>query len=138
MSVFNSTDELTQVMRSLWERLRDDPEVAPKLLESRLIVRFRYRDPEGTITIDCSDGRQCKILNGSDLVKPVVEMSMKADVAHDFWMGRMSVPMALLTGKIVSKGPTARALKLLPAIKSAFKIYPEVLKAAGKDELLGV
>jgi hypothetical protein len=85
------------------------------------------------ITIDCSDGKEMKIVGGPGESKPVIEMSMKADVAHEFWMGRVSVPVAILTGKIVSRGPTPKALALLPVIRPAFAVYPDVLRTAGKE-----
>ena len=58
---------------------------------------------------------------------------MKADVAHEFWMGKVNVPMAIMSGKIVSKGPTPKALALLPAIKPAYAMYPQVLQEVGKQ-----
>jgi hypothetical protein len=59
-------------------------------------------------------------------------MSMTADVAHEFWLGKISVPMAILTGKMVAKGPVNKALALLPSIKPAFKIYPDIYRSTGK------
>ncbi|MGH7867636.1 MAG: hypothetical protein ACREP9_08415, partial [Candidatus Dormibacteraceae bacterium] len=88
--------------------------MSEQLLDSRLIVQFRYRDPEGVLTIDASDGQEMKIKWGPIDEKPVIEMSMKADIAHEFWMRRISVPVAIITGKMVSKGPTPKALALLP------------------------
>ena len=82
MAVFANTGELISVMTTLWERIKLDPDMSEKLLRSQLIVQFRYRDPEGLITIDCSDGRNFKIIAGSTLVKPIIEMSMKSDIAH--------------------------------------------------------
>ena len=136
MTVFANSEELVRVMNALWGRIKADPEMSARLVESKLCVQFRYRNPEGVFTIDCTDGKQMLIYDTANGFKPTIEMSMKADVAHEFWMGRISVPVALLTGKIVSRGPTAQALKLLPAIKPAFALYPEVLKEAGKETLL--
>lgn len=131
MPVFANSEELTRVMTAIWERIKAEPGMADKLIGSRLVVQFRYRDPDGLITIDCSDGKEMKVIAGPGERKPVIEMSMKADVAHEFWMGRVSVPVAILTGKIVSRGPTPKALALLPVIRPAFAMYPEVLKTAG-------
>lgn len=136
MSVFSSTDELQQVMQELWNEIRVSPEMAEKLIASRLIVQFRYREPEGLMTIDCSDGEEMKIIAGHTDVKPHIEMSMKADIAHDFWLGKVNVPMALMMGKIVSRGPTPKALALLPVIKPAYQIYPRVLDSRGKSTQL--
>lgn len=136
MSVFSSTDELHQVMAELWQEIRNNSEMSEKLIASRLVVQFRYREPEGLMTIDCSDGREMKIFVGHTEIKPLIEMSMKADIAHDFWLGKVNVPMALMMGKIVSKGPTPKALALLPVIKPAYQIYPKVLEDRGKNTQL--
>jgi len=136
MSVFSSTDELQLVMQDLWTQIKSTPEMCEKLVASRLIVQFRYREPEGLMTIDCSDGVDMVIHVGQTDIKPHIEMSMKADIAHEFWLGKVNVPMALMMGKIVSKGPTPKALALLPVIKPAYQIYPKVLELRGKNTQL--
>jgi hypothetical protein len=132
MAFFTNTDELNHVMDILWNKIKADDGMSKRLLESKLIVQFKYRDPDGLLTIDCSNGSDMKIIIGSTVLKPVVEMSMKADVAHEFWSGKVNVPLAIMSGKIVSKGPTPKALALLPVIKPAYAMYPQVLEEAGK------
>jgi len=136
MAVFSSAEEMWQVMSTLWERIKADPEMSGSLLKSKLIVQFRYRDPEWVLTIDSNDGEDMKIINGSGKNKAVVVMSMKADVAHEFWLGRVNVPLAILTGKIASQGPTPKALALLPVIRQAFPIYAQILEETGKKALV--
>ena len=105
-------------------------------LRSKLVVQFRYRDPDGVLTVDTSDGRDMKVIWGHAERNPVIEMSMKADVAHEFWLGRVSVPVAILTGRMVSRGPTPKALALLPVIRPAFEIYPLVWQELGMGSLI--
>lgn len=136
MAVFASSDELTDVLVKLWDKIKTDPTMVKQLTDTKLIVQFKYRDPDGLLTIDCSDGQELKVITGPTKLKPIIEMSMKADIAHEFWMGRVNVPMAVMSGKIASKGPTPKALAILPAIKPAFKMYPEILKESGKEHLL--
>ncbi|MBS2000327.1 MAG: hypothetical protein U0103_18440 [Candidatus Obscuribacterales bacterium] len=126
MAVYATTEELNAVMHELWTAVANDPAMGPKLLQSKMIAQFHYREPEGRVTVDCSDGTQMKIYLGDCAVKPIVEMFMKSDVAHEFWLGKIGVPVAILTGKIVSKGPVNQALALLPVIKPAFDLYPEI------------
>lgn len=133
MAIFSSTDELQDVMCSLWNEIKSSQEISDKLIASGLIVQFRYREPDGIITIDCGNGKEMNIVVGQTQLKPVVEMSMRADVAHEFWLGKVNVPMALMMGKITAKGPTPKALALLPVIKPAYLLYPRVLKLKGKD-----
>jgi hypothetical protein len=127
MQFFANTDELHEVMNELWARIGRDPDMSQKLLQSKLIVQFQYREPEGRITVDCSDGKEMKVSVGKQQLKPIVEMAMKADVAHDFWLGKVNVPFAIVSGKIMARGPVAKALALLPVIKPAFDIYPNVI-----------
>lgn len=127
MPVFANSDELKHVMSTLWNRIKADPGMSAQLLRSRLIVRFTYREPEGILTIDASDGQEIRIEWGETGKKPVIEMLMKADVAHEFWMGRTSIPVAIITGKMVSRGPTPKALALLPVIRPAFRFYIEIM-----------
>ena len=134
MTVFASTEELNEVMEKLWNRIKADPDMSKKLIQSKLSVRFHYREPEGRLTLDCTDGKEMKITIGDDGVKPAVEMFMKSDVAHEFWLGRVNVPVAILSGKIVSKGPVNKALSLLPVVKPAYAMYPEIFESAKRKK----
>jgi hypothetical protein len=131
MAVYSNTEELHRVMVDLWTAIKNDPAMSKPLLDSRLTVQFHYREPEGRLTVDCSDGQDMKISAGECTKKPNVEMFMKSDVAHEFWLGKVNVPLALIQGKIVSKGPVNKALALLPAIKPAYSLYPRVIKENG-------
>lgn len=132
MPVYRNTEELYRIMTELWKRIGDDPLMSSQLLKSQLIVQFHYREPEGRLTVDCSDGQKLRVHTGESKVKPLVEMFMKSDVAHQFWLGKVNVPVAILTGKIVSKGPVNKALALLPIVKPAFDIYPSLIADSEK------
>ena len=132
MPIFVDTVELYAVMRELWEQIKADPVMSQGLLRSQLIVRFHYLDPDGYITIDGSDGREIKITLGDCDAKPVVEVSMKADVAHAFWSGKENPAVALLSGKMSSRGPVNKALALLPVVKPAFQLYPGIVEKVKK------
>jgi hypothetical protein len=132
MPFYSDTKELNRVMDALWDKIAKDDDISNKLLASKLIVRFNYREPEGRLTVDCSDGKTVNFTTGDTEAKPIVEMFMKADVAHDFWLGKVNVPIAILSGKIVSKGPTPRALALLPVVKPAYAFYPSIYESVKK------
>jgi putative sterol carrier protein len=134
MPVFASSDELNDVMERLWESIKSDPGMSGQLLKSKMCVRFYYREPEGRLTVDCTDGQEMKITTGESDLKPDVEMFMKSDVAHDFWLGKVNVPVAILSGKIVSKGPVNKALSLLPVVKPAYTMYPEIFESAKRKK----
>ncbi len=129
MSAFKDTEELNQVMLALWQAIEMDVDISSQLLQSRISIRFYYREPEGKLSVDCSNGEQMKIYVGDTDLKPTVEMFMKSDFAHDFWLGKVNVPLALISGQIASKGPVNKALALLPVIKPAFAFYPHIYES---------
>ncbi len=128
MSAFKNTEELNRVLLMLWDAIREDEQMSSQLLQSKISISFYYKEPESKLTVDCTDGNEMKIYVGEINFKPVVEMYMKSDLAHDFWLGKVNIPLALISGKIVSKGPVNKALALLPVIKPAFNFYPEIYK----------
>lgn len=133
MSVFADSEELLQIMTKLWQQIKADKLMSEQLVTSKLIVQFRYFEPNAVLTIDCSDGKELKIITGETDIKPTIEMSMKANLAHEFWLGKVNLPLAILTGKITSKGPTPKALALLPVIRPSYNLYPKILIDAGKE-----
>ncbi len=135
MSYFRNTDHLYEVLGALFTRMRDEEAITQKLLEGDLIIRFIYTDPAGQATIDLTKEPITFALGESDL-EPDVQMSQLADTAHLFWLGKVNVPRAIATRKIVARGSVPKALKLLPAVKPAFTIYPEVLRELGYEDLI--
>jgi hypothetical protein len=128
MPAFKDVEELNKVMLALWQAIEADADISARLLLSKISIRFCYREPESNLTIDCSDGQKMKILVSDSERSPIVEMFMKAEFAHDFWLGKVNVPLALISGKIASRGPVNTALALLPVIKPAFAFYPDIYK----------
>lgn len=129
MSVFCDTENLQEVMVSLWEQIKLHPEMAEKLKKTRLTVRFIYNEPDGIITIDGSSGEDLIISAGPSDKVADVEFMMKSDVAHKFWLGKEPIVVSMMQGRVKSKGPVNKALALLPTIKPAFEIYPKVVQA---------
>ena len=135
MSVFRDSDHLYEVLRALFERIQREPAIADRLLEGNLVVRFRFTEPEGVATIDLQRAPISYTLGESDL-EADVEMIQSGDTAHQFWMGRLNVARAIATRKVISRGSVPKALALLPAVKPAFEIYPQVLRELGYAEMI--
>ena len=126
MAVFRDTEHLYEVLGALFDRVRQDPVISHRLLEGNLVVRFRFTDPEGVVTIDLRQAPLSYEFGPSDL-QPDVEMIQSGDTAHQFWLGRLNTARAIATRRVVARGSVPKALALLPAVKPAFDLYPEVL-----------
>jgi putative sterol carrier protein len=75
---------------------------------------------------------------GETEMEPEVVMSMEADTAHRFWLGKVNVTVALARGQIKAKGPVAKILKLVPLTKPIFPRYKAQLEADGRADLVDV
>lgn len=130
MSFFNSSDELKKILGGFFAELVEVESIKVSLLKSAMVIRFVYEQPELSITIDGREG-EIRFLYNAAVPVPDVEMRMKADVAHMFWLGKVNLPMAIARRQIIAKGQIPKVLKLLPVVKPAYKLYPEYLKRNG-------
>lgn len=127
MAFFKDSDELKKILGGFFNVLATDPSIGPKLLNSKLILKFIYREPDASITVDLS-GAAVVITFDDQIKKPIVEMNMKAETAHRFWKGEVNLVIALARREITAKGPIPQILKLLPIIRFAYQLYPQYLK----------
>jgi hypothetical protein len=140
MAVFTDAAEVYACIGGMMEKACTDGEMGPKIQASGLVIRFEYTDPESQITIDTKnpgEGRYFRVLLGPNELEPTVAMSMTADVAHQFWLGKVNLTAALTRGQMKAKGPIQDILKLLPAIKPAYTLYPLHLQETGYGHLAG-
>ncbi len=133
MALFNDSDTFEKMLAGFFKLMADTPVIADKLLASNLIVRFRYSDPDVVIVVDCS-GDKVDVRPGDRETKEVVDMSMSADIAHKFWFGKVNLMAALTRKQMIAKGPIPKILKLLPAIKPSYAMYPKYLEENGYGE----
>lgn len=141
MPVFKSYDELHTLMGKLYDESKCDGRIAPKIKDSNLVIQFRYDDPHAVVTINAAStptqtGAFFDVLWGEVGLKPDVEMSMKADIAHQFWHGKINLMAALARRQIVAKGPIPKILKLLPAVEPMYEMYPRILRELGRADLI--
>ena len=134
---FGDQEQLYEVLDAMLTKATAQDDIAKAFLAGNFVLCFRYKDPEGQLTIDLRKAPITWEFGESEL-KPDLTMIQSADIANLFWLGRLNVARAIATRKVVSRGPVAKALKLLPAVKPVFPIYAEVLKDLGYDHLLPV
>lgn len=136
MPVYKNKKELQDILSRLWAKIFNTAEIVDKLSELSLVVEFRFTDIETRMFIVVGGGRKEVVWDPENPVRADVEMILASDTGHAFWMEDLNVPLALASRKIVAKGSVQKALKLLPALKPAFAIYPQVLSEMGRQDLL--
>ena len=142
MAVFKDYDELHACIGRLYEEVKRDARIAPKIKASQLVIQFRYDEPRAVVTMNAATppsqpGAYFDVVWGDDTgLKPNIEMSMKADLAHQFWLGKVNLIIALSQRQIIAKGPIPKILKLLPAIEPIYEMYPRLLRSIGRSDLV--
>ncbi len=109
--------------------------IQQKLAEIELIVKFVWREPVLTVTLDFTRN-PFKVSINDDSITPTATFTLTADEAHRFWHGKVNLAKALTTKAIVARGPIPKILKLLPVIEPMYRRYPLYLKEKGRDDLV--
>ena len=138
MAVFKDDQEVYQYIGKLFQDLSDDPELSPKFRRADTIVQYRYSNPDSQITVVMKEGEDSRVDFGETDLQPEIVMTMDADTAHKFWLGKVNVTVALARGQMKAKGPVAKILKLVPLVKPVFPKYKQQLADAGREDLVEV
>ena len=136
MAYFKDADEVYAYIGRLFEDLAADDELSPKFRKANTIVQYQYRDPESQITVNLIEDGDGRVDCGSTTMEPEVVMTMDADTAHRFWLGKVNVTVALARGQMKAKGPVAKILKLVPLVKPVFPRYRAMLEQDARQDLL--
>ncbi len=126
MPIFKNTEHLYETLGSFWKFLYDRDDFSGSLKSAGIVIKFEISDPTAVIWVG-PDG----IEFGEQSMKPDVMMRLSGDTCHAYWKKELSLPVALATRKIVSKGNIAKVMKLLPLVKPAYDFYPEFMAKYG-------
>lgn len=132
MAEFESAAQLHDLVTPFLQGLVADPELRPKFVAGNTSFQVQYTDPDEVFMLDCtvdppvvSHGQEA---SGQDAE---VRLTMSADDAHRFWLGKLNVPMAIARRKVKVEGQVSKLLKLLPAITPAFDRYRDYVGDRG-------
>ena len=139
MPFYESSEQLQEVFEKFWVLAKQDEEVMGKLAKSQLVIRFDIEQPEIHMTMNFRDpspeGEIGTMAFDSD-VEPEISVWSTSETTNKFWQDKLNVTIALAKREIKMQGSLAKALGLLSKIKPLYKIYPEVLKEMGLDNMV--
>jgi hypothetical protein len=99
---FKAAEELYDLIGGLLQELAADDELAGQFRAANTTVQWRYTDPDAQITAQLREGQDTRVDLGQSDLQPEVVMSMDGDTAHRFWLGQLSVTVALARGQMRS------------------------------------
>jgi hypothetical protein len=135
---FKDAAEVYELIGGLFEELARDGALERQFRAANTTVQYRYRNPEARITVRTVEDEPVRIDFGYSGMQPQVVMTMDADLAHRFWLGKVNVTAALARGQVHATGPVTKVLDLMPLLRPAVPIYRRRLAAAGRDDLARV
>ncbi|MGA8217570.1 MAG: SCP2 sterol-binding domain-containing protein [Solirubrobacterales bacterium] len=138
LAYFKDAQEVYDTIGRLFANLAGDPELGPRFRNANTILQYAYSEPDSTITLRLQEDGPADVDFGETEMEPEVVMSMKADTAHRFWLGKVNVTTALARGQIKASGPVAKILKLVPLTKPVYPRYKAQLEADGREDLVKV
>jgi hypothetical protein len=142
MSYFKDSQECDQILGGFFRKMSEgvagkDPVlvgIQSKLAEMSLIVKFVWREPVLSLTLDFTKD-PFGVYANDETIEPTATFTLTADNGHKFWHGQINLAKALTTKTIVARGPIPKILKLLPVIEPMYKRYPMYLKDIGRADL---
>ena len=137
MGYFTTSEQLYDVFTGFMKDMAADPVLGPKFVKSKTAFRINYTDPDASILVDCTHD-PIQITEGASDSKPDVELTMKADNGHLFWMGKLKITTAITKRKVKVNGQVTKMMNLLPALDPAFARYRSYLAEKGYNNLLEV
>ena len=136
MTPFQDKAEMVRILTALWDRIFATPEIVGSITGTKLVAKFRIPDFEAELFIDIASDPPRFFWDPDEEARFDVEMILSSGTCHRFWMERLNIPLALASRKVIAKGSIQKALKLLPALKPAFSLYPGILGEQGRSDLL--
>ena len=132
---FANADDFQGTLGVFLSEVMDDARVGKAFSATNALVKINFSEPDTEMWIDCRPEVPV-VFTEPAADEPTMVLTMTADNGHRFWLGRLSLPVALTSRKIKVKGPTSTLMKLLPALKPTFRNYEQFLLDRGRSDLL--
>jgi len=137
---YRDVDHMFEIYGRFLDRILTHEKIGHKMSRAKLVIRFIYTDPDCEITIDLRNPPEKTGSYGNFYLGPCdvdadVWSRQSADHSHRFWHGLENPIASVARGKVKQGGNVVAMLKLLPVVRSAFTMFPVVLRELGYDDL---
>lgn len=127
MGVFKDTNHMYEFLEDLWKYIVFESGLGDKMRQYGVSYKYTITDPDGFLYVDPDN-----VITGKEADRDaVIRMELSGDTIHQFWLKKLSLPVALATRKIKAKGPIPKVLKMLPALKPVYEKFPEYCEKHG-------
>ncbi len=124
MTQFKDGEQVASMAKELWETVLSDEDSAAMVRKIGLSVFTEFSDPEVNIWINADE-----VITGEDAKKEsMVQLKMAWETGNDLYSDKIGLTVAISSGKMKVKGPLLKLMKIVPLLKQAHTIWPDVCK----------
>lgn len=127
MTVYANSEQLTRVLRVLFERVSQDPAAVQVLVAARLIIRLQTSNPQAVVVLNGRKNPPQLSYSANGLL-PDLDVQTSADVLHQILGREMRLRAAVATRQLQVRGPVWKSFVLETIFRSAQALYPDVRK----------
>jgi hypothetical protein len=128
VAAYKSAEDLYKYMGQIFALAFETDGLKEKLNATGVTLKLNLTDPESVIAVDFGRG---VTQFGSDIT-----MEVQVDL-DKFWLGKLNVPLAIAKRDIKVHGSVQKVLKLAPLMQPLHDQYQQILKDAGREDMIG-
>ena len=122
MAVFKDEEQMSAIVKELWENVLEGEDAAEQVRKAGLSVLTAFRDPEVYLWVGAG-----KVVTGDEAKgDALIRLEMTADTAHDIYLKKLNLATALGTGKVKAKGPAMKLVQMASLLNRVYEEYPKL------------
>lgn len=124
MANANDGERIATMAKELWETVLSDTEMSEMVRKNKLTVSTEFSEPEAYIWISPDE-----VIIGEEAKKDsIIKLHMTWEVGNDLYSDNIGLTPAISSGKVKVRGPLLKLMKIVPLLKRAQTIWPDVCK----------
>lgn len=133
---FKDKEEFYKLMAMMAEKIKSDKALHDKLASANLTCTLQITNMDSaSVTVIAKNGKM-DFEYGESSVTAEATVFGTDDIFSKFWQGKVNLMTAMATGKLKVGGAVASITKLLPRLSGCYPKWVEVLKEAGREDLI--
>jgi hypothetical protein len=136
MALFASEAEVYDHLGRFLKEAAGDDELWAAIARADAVVQVVLRQPNAVLTVKAVPGDDRQVELGPGKLQPDVVLRMPADTLHRLLLCQVNPTVALARDVIVSRGPAAKVLELVPLTRPLAPRYGAHLQASGREDLV--
>jgi putative sterol carrier protein len=125
--IYVSNAQFQTVFTRLFDRIGiDDPDGMDELVEQKMVIRFRLREPNIELWID-GRAKPVQTSFGAQKLDATLTADLTANSLHELLLGTLPLGRAILFRNVKVQGSKSKAMKLESLLHTMQAIYPEMV-----------